>query len=152
MNDRGHAPAPAAPIKSNPTAPRTKYPWGWFTVWFLVGGAYCFCLLAMLTIGVFLLPIPVLATVVLARREDAQIGAAGLISGLGIPLYWVAYLNRDGPGEICNTTRNGTHCMSEWSPWPWLAVGTLFVLLGVGVALRVSELRRLRANEPSRLR
>jgi hypothetical protein len=131
---------------------QTRYRWGWFVAWIAVGGAYSFFLLAMMTIGLFLLPIPVLATIALARSDRAFTGSPGLISGLGIPLYWVAYLNRDGPGEICSAFGNGgTHCTSEWSPWPWLAVGTFFVVLGVCVALRVSELRRRRANEPWRL-
>lgn len=151
MNDRMHAPAPAEPMKSNPTAPRTKYPWGWFLVWIAVGGAYSFCLLAAMTIGLFLLPIPVLATIVLARSDRALAGSPGLISGLGIPVYWVAYLNRDGPGEICSTTRRGSECMSEWSPWPWLVVGTFLVLCGVSVLLHSSRQRRQRANEPWRL-
>jgi hypothetical protein len=55
----------------------------------------------------------------------------GLISGLGVPLLYVAYVNRAGPGSICTAVAGGQECNDEWSPWPWLAVGVILLVLGV---------------------
>jgi hypothetical protein len=88
------------------------------------------------SIGLFVLPLPVLATVLLVRRQPATSGLPGLISGLGVPLLYVAYLNRAGPGTICTTVTGGQECNDEWSPWPWLAVGVILLALGVAVFVR----------------
>ena len=41
-------------------------------------------------------------------------------------LLVLAFLNRHGPGMVCG----GTKCEQQFSPWPWLIAGVLFVLLG----------------------
>ena len=103
----------------------------WFTAWFLVGVGYSLSLIGIASIGLFVLPLPVLATVLLLRRQHAAIGWPGLVSGLAVPLFYVAYLNRAGPGTICTTVTGGQECNDEWSPWPWLAVGVILLVLGV---------------------
>jgi uncharacterized membrane protein HdeD (DUF308 family) len=91
-----------------------------------------FGLLGAFTIGVFVLPAAVIGAVVLARIDRAGGELLGLISGLGIPLLYVGYLNRRGPGDVCTTARDGSQsCIEEWSPWPWVAVGVLLILVGV---------------------
>lgn len=104
--------------------------WRWFAAWMLVGGLYAFCLLAMLTIGLFVLPIPVLATVLLVRRQEAHRGALGLVAGIALPLFYVSLLNHNGPGMICSPIEGGTACTEEMSPWPWFAAGLAFLALG----------------------
>jgi len=127
-----------APVTSAPT--HSRLPWTWFTAWLLVGAGYALSLIGVASIGLFVLPLPVLATVLLARRQPATRGLPGLISGLGVPLLYVAYLNRAGPGTICTAITGGQECHDEWSPWPWLAVGV--ILLALGVAAFVGRQRR----------
>jgi hypothetical protein len=115
------------------TSPRmlAGLPWVWFTAWLLVGVGYSLSLIGIASIGSFVLPLPVLATVLLLRRQHAAIGWPGLVSGLAVPLFYVAYLNRAGPGTICTAVTGGQECNEEWSPWPWLAVGVFLLVLGV---------------------
>ncbi len=117
------------------TSPRTflRLPWVWFTAWLLVGAGFALSLIGIASIGLFVLPLPVLATALLVRRQYATSGLPGLISGLAVPLLYVAYLNRAGPGTICTTVTGGHECNDEWSPWPWLAVGVILFVLGVAV-------------------
>ena len=49
--------------------------WRWFAAWVLVGGLYALSVLGMLTIGMFVLPIPIVATVLLNRHHKAGLGA-----------------------------------------------------------------------------
>jgi hypothetical protein len=102
----------------------------WFAVWLIIGAGFALSLLGAASIGLFVLPLPVLATILLARRRHAASGLPGLVSGLGIPLLYVAYLNRAGPGAICTTITGGQDCTDEWSPWPWLAAGAILIVLG----------------------
>jgi hypothetical protein len=117
------------PVTSPPAL--SRLPWMWFTAWLLVGAGYALSLIGVASIGLFVLPLPVLATVLLVRRQPATRGLPGLISGLGVPLLYVAYVNRAGPGTICAAVTGGQECNDEWSPWPWLAVGVILLVLGV---------------------
>jgi hypothetical protein len=108
--------------------------WGWFAAWLVVGAGYALGTLSILTIGPFVLLISTVSTVmlvVLARRRSLR-GLPGLVSGPGVLLLYVAYLNRSGPGNVCQTLgHGGQHCTDEWSPWPWAAGGILLLLAGV---------------------
>ncbi len=123
-----------------------SYPsWAWFAAWYLAGCLYSLAVLGMLTIGIFVLPLAVLTTVVLARRHgDAS--ATGLVSGLALPLLYVGYLNRDGPGTVCTTTSTSTSCQDEWSPWPWFAIALALIVVGVALFARARRQRRLHAG------
>jgi MYXO-CTERM domain-containing protein len=111
-------------------------PQRWFLAWLVVGVAWMFVLLGAMTIGILLVPLALTGTILLARHRSAAIGAYGLVSGLGLPFLFVAYLNRDGPGEVCRTVRSGSRCTEEWSPWPWFAIGALLLLGGVALFRR----------------
>jgi hypothetical protein len=115
------------------TSPPTisKLPWVWFTAWLLVGAGFALSFIGIASIGLIVLPLPVLATLLLIRRRQATSGLPGLISGLAVPVFYVAYLNRAGPGTVCTTLTGGQECNSEWSPWPWLAVGVILFVAGV---------------------
>ena len=107
----------------------------WFAAWLLVGAGYGISFLGILSVGLFVLPLPVIATILLARQRSAGAGAPGVISGLGVPLCYVAYLNRSGPGTSCTTTtaRGGQSCVDEGSPWPWLTVAAVLLVLGIAI-------------------
>lgn len=108
----------------------TERPWAWFSAWLLIGGLWSITLLGIATIGLFVLPVSLAATAILARRSHGA-GALGLLSGLALPVFYVAYLNRDGPGNVCSSTSGGGQsCVQEWSPWPWLAAGVVLTIAG----------------------
>ena len=110
-------------------APRR--PWGWFAAWWLIGGLWSVNLLGIATVGLFVLPVSLAATAILARRSHGA-GVLGLLSGLGLPMFYVAYLNRDGPGNVCSSTSGGGQtCVQEWSPWPWLAAAVVLTVAGL---------------------
>ncbi len=121
----------------------TRVPaWAWFVAWIVVGLALMFAVLGALTIGVFILPIGVGLTLFVATRRGSAVGLPGLISGASLPLVYVAYLNRDGPGTICRSFADGSsECVEEWSPWPWLVIGALALLGGVFVFVRTKRTR-----------
>jgi hypothetical protein len=96
--------------------------------------------LGAFTIGIFVLPIMIGLIALLATRRGATDGIAGLVSGLGLPLLYIAFLNRDGPGDICTTSARSISCTEETSPWPWLVVG--LVLVGAGIFFFVVTTRR----------
>jgi membrane protein implicated in regulation of membrane protease activity len=102
----------------------------------VIGALYALALLGAMTIGIFVLPVAVVATVLIGRRRRARVGRPGLVSGTALPLMYVAYLNRDGPGTVCSAIAGGQSCVDEWSPWPWLAVGLALLVAGAIVFAR----------------
>lgn len=106
--------------------------WTSFIGWLVLGAGLALGLLSIMTIGVFVLPIVAIAMTLYGRRGSSAGGHSGLVSGAGLPLFYVAFLNRGGPGDVCRELGGGgQECVQEWSPWPWLAVGLLFLMAGV---------------------
>jgi hypothetical protein len=129
-------------------APRDRTGMMWFIAWMLVGGGYALGVLSALSIGAYVLLITVVATIVLATRPGNRVGLPGLGSGLSLPLFYVAYLNRSGPGTICTTTATSQTCSDEWSPWPWLLVGIVLFVSGC-VWFAMANRRRRVADPPA---
>lgn len=107
--------------------------WSIFGIWLLLGGGFAFGFLAIASIGIVVLPIVLVLAMVAGRRGGTGRGVLGLISGAGVPLLYVAWLNRDGPGQACHSITNGVECTEQMSPWPWL--GVAFALMAAGVTL-----------------
>jgi hypothetical protein len=82
--------------------------------------------------------------VVAGRRGGSGRELLGLVSGAGIPLLYVAWLNRDGPGEVCRPITNGVECTQQLTPWPWL--GAALALMVAGVVLFVAVRARRHAQ------
>ena len=101
-------------------------------------------LLGAFTIGIFMPPLAVLGSLALARRPAARRAVVGLLTGFGLPLLWVAYLNRSGPGLVCTSTATSQACDQQWAPWPWLAVGLVAAAAGV-LAFARAQARHRRA-------
>jgi len=110
--------------------PGTRAGLPWFFAWAAVGAGFAFGVLAALSIGVYVLAVTVAATVLLVRNPRSGSGVTGIVSGLGLPLLYVAFLNRSGPGTVCTTTLTSQSCTEEWSPWPWLFIGVALIVAG----------------------
>lgn len=120
-------------VPSMPTT--TVGRWVAFAAWALVGVAVAFGVLGLLTIGAFIL-MGAAVLGALVWRGFGRCGLAGLVSGLGVPLLYVAALNWQGPGEHCTRDGNSVSCVDMWSPWPWLLIGVGLVLGGVVLRIR----------------
>ncbi|MGI5133995.1 MULTISPECIES: hypothetical protein [unclassified Streptomyces] len=107
--------------------------WPWFCGWLAVGAVGSLSLLTLLTIGLYLLLVTIVAAGLLASRRGSSAGLPGVISGLGVPLLYVAFLNRGGPGTVCTTTATGQSCVDEYNPWFWLAAGVALLIAGIVV-------------------
>ncbi len=140
--------ATPAPLQPDPAAAFAPPRWRWFLAWAAVGVLLPLTLLGAFTIGVFMIPLAGLGALALARRPAARQGVVGLVSGCGLPLLWVAYLNRSGPGQVCTTTATSQTCTQQWSPWPWLAVGLLVAATGVAGFGRQRARHRQRLTTP----
>jgi hypothetical protein len=117
----------------------------WFAVWSVIGAAYALAVVGALTIGLFVLPVPVIATIVVSRHEAARVGLPGLVAGAALPLLYIAYLNRAGPGTVCTHSGGGEQCTDEFSPWPWIAIAVALVAGGALAFSRRSGKGRPRA-------
>jgi hypothetical protein len=128
---------------STTMASASRRPWNYFAMWMLVGGAYAMVIAGAFTIGIFFIPIAIIATIFLVRGPSSRRGAPGLIAGLALPVLYVAYLNRSGPGYVCTTSRGAggsvTSCGSEYNPWLFLAAGMALLGVGVGVFINTSR-------------
>ncbi|MBB5868471.1 hypothetical protein F4553_001850 [Allocatelliglobosispora scoriae] len=110
----------------------------WFVAWCLVGTAYALAAAGALTIGIFVLPVAIAATVALALVRRSWIGLPGLIAGPAVLLGYLAYLNRGGPGDVCVSDAVSRSCTEQYSPWPFAVIGSalaigslaLFALVG----------------------
>ncbi len=97
--------------------------WGWAGV-----GA-----LAMLSldIGPFGMGPALLLGGALALSEAGRRSAFGILTGAGLPLLFIAYVQRDGPGTTCYRTLTSAGCDEHLDPWPWLITGLFLVLAGL---------------------
>jgi hypothetical protein len=102
----------------------------WFLAWFAVGVIVGSGLVSLLTIGIVVVAVGVAAAIWLAPRHGGR-ATWGVVSGLGVPVLYLAFLNRRGPGTICEVTSQSTHCADEWSPWPFVLVGTMLAVGGL---------------------
>lgn len=99
----------------------------WFAAWMLVGGALA---LGFVSLGVLaLVPAAVLAAAI-SRSQKGRESAYGALSGIGLLLLFVAWLNREGPGTTCWQHGTASGCDEHLNPLPWLALGVAFVVGG----------------------
>lgn len=110
-----------------------------FAGWVVAGAGFCLGALTILTIGPFVF----LATFVLCGgllwRQGFGYGMAGAISGVSVPLLYVAWLNRDGPGTVCTTSGTSSSCTDEWSPWPFVAIAVVLFVVGLVAFVRLQR-------------
>jgi hypothetical protein len=120
--------------------------WCWFLAWLLVGACGGIGLAAILTVGAALVVLAAVAAVFLLRRGPRR-AVVGGVSGVALPLFYLAYLNRGGPGEVCHAVPGGQACTDEYTPVPFLVAGAL--VLVAGCVIHVMAGRRARAGRMS---
>jgi hypothetical protein len=115
--------------------------WTGFALWVLAGAGLA---LATISFSVLILVAVAIAVVVvvLATRRTHVKSAFGLVTGVGVLLLYVAFVQRRGPGTVCWETATASGCDEYLNPWPWLAAG--LVLVCVGVVAHISQMRRVR--------
>jgi hypothetical protein len=69
--------------------------------WILVGLAGLVSVAGILTIGVFTMPLVYAGAILLLVRPDRTRGVAIMLCALTVSPLLVAWLNRDGPGQVC---------------------------------------------------
>jgi hypothetical protein len=104
------------------TEPEPGESWGAFAAWCAAGVGGCFGVLSLLTVGPFVLLVTLMLCGWLLWRQGFGAGMAGLLTGAAVPLLYLAWLNRDGPGAVCTRTTTSLTCGDQWSPWPFLVV------------------------------
>jgi hypothetical protein len=82
----------------------------------VAGVAGCLGVLTLLTVGPFLLLGTLLVSAWLLWRFNFGWAMGGLLSGAALPVLYVAWLNRDGPGDVCSSTATTQTCTEQWRP------------------------------------
>lgn len=124
--------------------PRSIRAWSWFVAWTATGVIASFGIIGLLSVGLPLLVVAAAASAVLAGRADSRVGLWGLVSGASVAAGFLAWTNRGGPGEVCQTTGDVTSCEQQWNPIPFAVVALL--LLSCGVVAFVAGRRRIRTG------
>ena len=114
---------------------RDKPSWPVFTAYAVAGAVFATGVLSILTVGPFLLLGALVLIGFLLGTVGPRADAVGVLSGVGVPALYVAWLNRHGPGTWC--TADG--CGEQWSPWPFVVVGVVLLAAGVVVRLRMRD-------------
>ncbi len=140
---------PAADQPGHAPSPGTASAWSGFGAWAVVGAGLCLGLLSILSIGVFVLAATVLIGLLVTRWRRSFTETFGVVSGVALPLFWIAYDNRAGPGEICTSTARSISCTDEWNPWPWVLAGALLALSGIAAFVAYRHHTRRRHHAPS---
>jgi hypothetical protein len=100
----------------------------WFWAWAAVGALVVLSLdLGPLTA----LPALVLGALVASAGDRSRGSVSGLVTGAGLPLLLVAYIQRQGPGTTCWHTATSAGCEQHLNPLPWLIVGLVLVIAGL---------------------
>jgi Na+/melibiose symporter-like transporter len=111
----------------------TQASWGRFALWALFGAFSAMTIVAILSIGIFVLPLTIVAGWLAHRGAPEAHSALGFISGIGAPLVLVAWLNRNDDPRAFDIA-------------PWLATGLGLLLLGI-VMFAVARRRVSRLDE-----
>jgi hypothetical protein len=101
--------------------------WGGFCAWAFLGTVSAFGLLIFGTLAV--LPIS-LGVWLLVTPPSLRRSWFGVMTGVGVTLLYIAYVQRRGPGTTCWQTARAAGCDEHLNPWPWLIAGAALVILG----------------------
>jgi hypothetical protein len=113
-------------------------PWGWFLAWFAVGVGAATGVAAILSVGLVLLVLAAAAAGLLLWKGP-RTAVAGSLAGLALPLFYIAYLNQGGPGEVCHAASGGQTCTEEYTPIPFMVGGVLLFAAGFAIFLMLDR-------------
>jgi hypothetical protein len=117
--------------------------WPQFAAWSACGASAALILVAAFAWGPLAI-LPAAAFAVLALLlGGANVSAIGAASGVGAWGFVLGWLNRDGPGDVCTTTRGGSTCAEQLAPLPFWLIGAVLVVVPLVVFGRLRyRLRR----------
>lgn len=118
-------------------------------MWFVVIVLGVLSLAAVVSVGLFILPLAIAGAILLLARPRRAIGAAVLLGAVGAGPLILAYFNRPGPGHVCRTDSEGVACGDYLNPWPWLALG-LALWVAAAIVLVVAARRSSNAAYATR--
>jgi hypothetical protein len=129
-----------------------KGAWGWrgFAAWAVAGGLLALSLLSW--VGLFLLPVALLACWLAGRSARSSLELLGALAGAGLVCLGIAYGARDyspcPPGGSLRVPPGETSVScGGFDPLPWLVAGLALVVVS-GLAYGVG--RRVQAGPPGR--
>jgi hypothetical protein len=102
-------------------------------VWAAVGALGA---LGLISLGPIALGSALIIGVLIARSPTARTSIFGLVTGVGLPLLVVAYVQRDGPGTTCWHTATAAGCDQHLNPIPWLVLGLVLAVGGLLAQIR----------------
>jgi 4-amino-4-deoxy-L-arabinose transferase-like glycosyltransferase len=106
----------------------------WFWAWVLLGFAAA---IGFVSLGVLVVVPAAVVAGAMASRPSIRSSAFGVLTGMGLLLLFVAWLQRAGPGTTCWHTASASGCDEHLNPLPWLAAGLALTAAGfVGHARR----------------
>ncbi|GAA1185020.1 hypothetical protein GCM10009584_28860 [Ornithinimicrobium humiphilum] len=106
-------------------------------VWLAAGSVITFYGLSVMTVGLPVLAIAIVAAALANWKWDLP----WLLAGVSLPLLWVASRNRGGPGERCVTTPTMSGCGELLDPVPWLLSAVALLTAAAGF-LAYGRIRR----------
>ncbi len=71
--------------------------WKAFWLWAVAGALLSFAVLAIMSIGLYLLPVAIIVTVLIARRASAWPETLGVLEGAAATALWVAFISAGVP-------------------------------------------------------
>lgn len=110
---------------------------GGLMLWLAGGAALGFGVASLPSIGMLVLPVAVVILVAAGIVTRGQ-GWPLVLAGAALPLLWVAWLHRRGPGWVSYETDTGGGGSELLDPVPWLLTG-LGLLLLAGVLLLLTR-------------
>jgi len=126
---------------------QARRPWPMFFGWLLLVVLWMAVIAGMASIGIFLLPVAIAATWFLARRPESRLGLPALISLGGLPFFIRARMNPQNQGVTMVGSLGRVTGGSEINPWPWVAIGALFIVASVVVFLVMTRPRAQRRSD-----
>jgi hypothetical protein len=123
----------AAPLEGPASRVSHSVRCSWFWAWALVGALGA---IGLVSLGPIALAPALTGGALMARIPAARESRFGLLTGAGLPLLLVAYLQRDGPGTTCFRTATSAGCDEHLNPLPWLLLGLVFVVAGLVAQMR----------------
>lgn len=130
-------------MESRSTAPATRPVATSAVYWGLVGTLASFGIAAVMTVGVFAFAAAVILALLGAVLRIDSRGLSGMVVGAAVTPFYIAFLNRSGPGWTCTRTATSTSCGEQLNPWWFVTVG--IALVALGTVLLVRRLRPARA-------